>query len=383
MAATDVAVIGGGIIGLAVAAELRAAGVAGVLVLEREPAVGQGSSSKANGGVRAQFTTRPNIEFSRYSIDAFERLQRESEGAFTFHQVGYLLFTGTETGMRGLRAAHDLQRSMGVDTRWLSPGEVLELAPFLRPDGLTAGTFHQRDGFLDPGVVVSLFAERCRSLGVTIQTRAEVLSIERPAGGGFLVRTRTGDVSAGTVVNAGGPDAHEVAAMLSEDLPVHPVRRNLAFVQAPHDELIPMCVDLDTGVLVRREAGGGYVIAYSDPDDPSSRDVTLDPEFLPQVAARIGNRFPFMEALPIDPRQCWAGLYPETPDHHAIVGESREVPGFVHCAGFGGHGVMHSPAAARAVAEIVTQGRSETFDLRALRPSRFQEGDLVTETAVF
>jgi len=380
--ATDVAVIGGGVIGLAVAAELRIAGVAGVLVLEREPAVGQGSSAKANGGVRAQFTTRPNIEFSRYSIEAFERLQEESEGAFTFHQVGYLLLTGTEPGMRGLRAAFDLQRSMGVDTRWLSPDEVLELAPFLRPDGLTAGTFHRRDGFLDPGAVVSLFAERCRRLGVAIETRAEVLSVER-AGDGFHLRTRTEEVSAGRVVNAGGPDALELARMLGVDLPVHPVRRNLAFVHAPHDELIPMCVDLDTGVLVRREVGGGYVIAYSNPDDPSSRDVTLDPEFLPQVAARIGNRFPFMESLPIDPRQCWAGLYPETPDHHAVIGESEDVPGLVHCVGFGGHGVMHSPAAARAVAEIVTQGGSATFDLRALRPSRFEEGDLVTETAVF
>ncbi|HEV2921190.1 MAG TPA: FAD-dependent oxidoreductase, partial [Actinomycetota bacterium] len=85
---------------------------------------------------------------------------------------------------------------------------------------------------------------------------------------------------------------------------------------------------------------------------------------------------------PLDPRQCWAGLYPETPDHHAVIGPDPRVPALVHCAGFGGHGVMHAPAAGRAVAELVATGACATFDLHPLRPARFAEGDLVVETAV-
>jgi sarcosine oxidase subunit beta len=84
----------------------------------------------------------------------------------------------------------------------------------------------------------------------------------------------------------------------------------------------------------------------------------------------------------MDPSQCWAGLYPETPDHHAIIGEDPTVPGLFHCVGFGGHGLMHAPAAGRAIRELVTRGRAETFDLQPLRPSRFAEGDLVAESAV-
>ena len=133
---------------------------------------------------------------------------------------------------------------------------------------------------------------------------------------------------------------------------------------AARGELIPMCVDLDTGVLVRREASGGFVVAWSDPDDPSSWDTTVDPRFLEQLAQRVGNRFPLLEDLPLDPRQCWAGLYPETPDHHAVIGPDPQVPALVHCAGFGGHGVMHAPAAGRAVAELVTLG-----ELPQLRPA--------------
>jgi sarcosine oxidase subunit beta len=404
----DVGVVGGGVIGLSVARELARAGVERVVVLEREAAVGQGSSSRANGGVRAQFTTRANIEFSRYSIGELERLEADS-GLLEFRQTGYLLMTGTEAGAHALREAWALQRSMGVETRWLTPAEILELAPFVRAEGLVAGTFHHRDGFLDPHGVVSALRLEAGRLGVRVLTGTKVTAI-RPlggpgSGGGFELAldgngpraaraAGAGDeqrqasapaasLRARWVVNAAGPAAAQVAALAGADLPVEPVRRNLAFAREREvGDLIPMCVDLDTGVLVRRELRGGFVLAWSDPDDPPSWETTVDPRFLEGLAQRVGHRFPFAEDLPIDPRQCWAGLYPETPDHHAIVGEAAEVPGLVHCAGFGGHGVMHSPAAGKAVAELITLGRCTSFDLRPLRPSRFAEGDLVVETAV-
>jgi sarcosine oxidase, subunit beta len=381
MRTVDVAVVGGGVIGLSVARELVRAGVDDVIVLERHPGVGQESSSRANGGVRAQFTTPANIALSLHSLTEFERLQRDT-ATLGFHQTGYLLFTGTERGESSLSVAADLQRSLGVKTEWLSAEAVLQIAPFLRPDGLRAGTIHRRDGFLDPHGVVSAFADDLRRTGTEILTSAEVTAIER-TGGRFVVATSAGDVSAERVVDAAGADAGRIAAMLDVDLPVEPVRRNLAFVQAAPGPLIPMCVDLDTGVLVRRDPGGGYVLAYSDPDDPPGRDTSVDPTFLPKLAGRIGNRFPFLEGAPIDPRQCWAGLYPETPDHHAVIGEPAAAPGLVICAGFGGHGLMHAPAAGRAVAELVTHGACTTFDLHPLRPSRFAEHDLVPEAAVF
>lgn len=376
----EVAVVGAGVIGLSVARELARTGLTDVVVLEREAACARGSTSRANGGFRTQFTTRPNVEFSRYSIGELERLEAET-GLLGLQQVGYLLMTGTEEGERGLRAAYELQRSLGVTTEWLSPEGVLARAPFVRPDGLRAGTFHARDGVLDPYGVARAMELQAREAGVRIVCDAEVRAIRRTRGGFELEHAR-GVERTGVVVNAAGPDARDVAAMLDVDVPVEPIRRNLAFAPAPPGEPIPMCVDLDTGVLVRRERSGGYVIAYSDPNDPPGRDTSLDPRFFEALAARVGNRFPFLEELPIDRARSWAGLYPETPDHHAIIGHAPGVPGFVLCVGFGGHGVMHAPAAGRAVAELVTLGRCETFDLRPLRPERFAEGDLVVEAAV-
>ena len=376
---TSVAVVGGGVIGLSCARELARAG-ATVTVLEAGEAVGRASSARANGGVRAQFTTPVNVAFSRFSIDAFEELAREDD-RIAFHQTGYLLIAGTQEREYALREAIEVQHQLGVPTEWLGPDDVVARAPFIRPEGIRGGAFHRRDGFLDPAGVVAALAADARRLGATIRTDAPV----RAMGSGFVVVLDGGDVRADVVVNAAGADAKAIAELAGSDVPVEPVRRNLAHVMdraGAAGGLTPMTVDVDTGVLVRREPAGGWIVAYSDPDDPPGRETSVDPAFLPALASRLPNRFPFVLDLPIDPSRCWAGLYPETPDHHAIVGEDTDVPGLFHCVGFGGHGVMHSPAAGRAIAELVTSGRSEGLDVHALRPSRFDEGDLLVETAV-
>jgi sarcosine oxidase subunit beta len=197
------------------------------------------------------------------------------------------------------------------------------------------------------------------------------------------VRTTSGDIETEFVVNAAGPFARGVAAMAGVDLPVITRRRNLACTEpvAGIADAIPMCVDNDTGVLIRRE-GAGYLIGFSDPTDPPSMETGFDPAFLDAIAARVGNRFPFLEDVPISPRKCWAGLYPETPDHHAIVDAPADAPWLIQCAGFGGHGIMHSFAAGQAVTELITKGASTTFDLHPLTLSRFAEAGTQIETAV-
>lgn len=379
---SDVAIIGGGVIGLSVARELRRAGVERVCVFEKEDSLGRGSSPLANGGVRAQFTTPINISFSRYSIEELERLQDTYAEELSFHQVGYLLFTSDDDRAGGLRSSVDLQRSLGVTTRWLTGEEVGELAPELRVEGLVAGTFHERDGYLDPSGLLHVLEHEVRRLGAEIHTGCEVASIQPVADDIELVfadrrhRTRW-------LVNAAGCGARSVASLLEVDIPVRPIRRNLAYLHDPDAPSIPgpMCVDLDTGVLVRPEGSDGYLIAYSDPNTSPGWDTSLDPRFLPAVAARIGNRFPHLEGKRIHPKHCWAGLYPETPDGHAIIGAITELPSFIQCVGFGGHGLMHSPAAGKAVADLIT-GAAPSFDLHPLRPSRFAEGDLHVETSV-
>jgi sarcosine oxidase subunit beta len=374
-----VVVVGAGAIGLAVALQLRRAGVDDVLVVDRNGSPGMGSTSRANGGVRAQFTTPINIAFSLFTIATLRELHALSDGTVGFRAVGYLFLTGTDAGAIALRRAWELQRSLGVDVEWLSAAEVIEKTPFVNADGLSGATFSAGDGVIDPhGVVSALWAE-CRRLETTFVFDTEVLDVDAPG----RLHTTSGDIDTEFVVNAAGPYARHLASMADVDLPVISRRRNLACTEPVPGipPAIPMCVDNDTGVLIRRE-GAGFLIGFSDPADPPSMDTGFDPAFLDAIAARIGNRFPFLEDVPISPRKCWAGLYPETPDHHAIIDVAPEAPWFIQCAGFGGHGIMHSLAAGQAVTELITNGASTTFDLRPLRLGRFAETGAIVETAV-
>ena len=159
-------------------------------------------------------------------------------------------------------------------------------------------------------MVAALRAEAER-LAVEVRTGTEVTAIEPAPAAPSTSAPATGSCGAGFVVNAAGPAAGQVAALAGSDLPVAPVRRNLAYVREPDGggELIPMCVDLDTGCWsAGRPAAGSW---SPGPTRPTSRPgTTVDPRFLEQLAQRVGN-FP-LEELPLDPRQCWAGLYPET-----------------------------------------------------------------------
>jgi len=377
-----VAVVGAGAIGLAAALQLRRAGVNGVTVIDRNPSPGMGSTGRANGGVRAQFTTPINIEFSRYTIPALAALDRQSGGQVGYRPVGYLFMAGTDATADALRRACELQHSLGVDVTMVSQRRVLELAPFVRTEGILAATYCSSDGIVDPHGVTAALRSAADDAGVTWLFGAGVTGIDAGSRGA-TVRCGSTHVVADFVVNAAGPDARQVASLAGVDLPVTAYRRNLACTEAVAGlpERLPMCVDADTGLLIRREAGG-VLIGFSDPADPPCTDDTFDPGFLVAVATRAGNRFPFLESVSVDSRKCWAGLYPETTDHHAIVDAPREAPWFVQCAGFGGHGIMHCLAAGQAVAETIRDGSCTTFDLRPLRLNRFGGVAPIMETAV-
>lgn len=378
----DVVVVGAGAIGLAVAVELRRAGVERVIVVDRNAAPGMGSTGRANGGVRAQFATEISISFSQHTIRALIELDRTTSGRVGYRPIGYLFMAGTDPSADALSRAVDTQRSLGVAVEWMTVQQVAEIAPLVRVDGLRSAAFCATDGIIDPHGVTGALCDEGRRLGVAHIFDCEVKGLERSSGH-TLVQCRDRTLEAAFVINAAGPHARNVAAMAGVDLPVLPRRRNLAVTELVEGlpAQIPMCVDMDTGVLIRRE-GAGVLIGYSDPASPVTFDTGFEDAYLDAIAARVGNRFPMLREAPINPRKCWAGLYPETADHHAIIDAPAASPWFVQCAGFGGHGIMHSLAAGRAVAEIVAHGRCTTFDLTPLRLGRFTGPDLRVETAV-
>jgi glycine/D-amino acid oxidase-like deaminating enzyme len=376
----DVAIVGAGVIGCSVAFHLSRMGQRDVRILEREALPGTGSTSRANGGIRAQFTTEVNIAMSLASMEILDGLAAEMGEPPLYRKAGYLFVTADASRVRAMASAADFQRARGVSVDVLDEAGVRARAPWLAGT-IAGGTFGPRDGFIDPGRLTNFFLREATGNGVRIQYGAEVIGAERD-GAGFRLHTDAGDLRSGVVVNAAGPWAKGLAAMLGVAVPVDPVRRHILLTgPCPSlPPLIPMVVDADTGVLVRRE-GDRVLIAWSNPDEPPGFNLQFDPDFAERIAEPLTRRFPDVASAGIDRRRSWAGLYEVTPDHHAILGACG-VPGFFLANGFSGHGVMHAPAAGRALAENIVRGRSESVDISALSLARFERGLAIHETMV-
>lgn len=379
----DVLIIGAGVVGCSVAFHLSRLGVRRVALVERERVPASGSTSKANGGIRAQFTTAVNVAMSLRSMDILDALAPRLGEPPIYRKAGYLFFTASEERLAAMEQAVEFQRLLGVPVELLSGDEVRMRAPFVEGGDFVGGTFGERDGFLDPESLTGFFLREAARSGVEAVFGADVLAIRRAASGAFLVSTSVGEREAGVVVNAAGPWAAGVAAFAGVDLPVVPVRRHLLLTGpcATLPATIPMTIDADTAVLIRRE-GDRVLIAYSNPDEPAGFDTSFDPSFPERVVEPLERRFPLVAAAGLDLRHSWAGLYEVTPDHHAILGPAPGVPGFFLVNGFSGHGIMHAPAAGEAVAEWIAGGRATSVDVSPLAPDRFARGEGIQETMV-
>jgi len=379
----DAVVVGAGVVGCSAAFHLARLGVTRVAIVEREPLPGSGSTSKANGGIRAQFTTRPNIAMSLLSMAILDELAEDIGQPPLYRKAGYLFLTCRPERLRAMTEAAEFQRSCGVAVEILDAAAARRAAPYVAGDDLVGGTFGERDGFLDPGGIANYFLRRAVRAGVQLRCGAAVERIEPAAGGGLAVHTSTGSVRAPAVVLAAGPWTGVVAALAGARIPVEPVRRHI-LVTGPCRTLpavIPMTIDADTGVLIRRE-GDRVVVAWSNADEPPGFHTEFDEDFPPRVAEPLERRFPQVADAGIDLRRSWAGFYEVTPDHHAVLGAIDDVPGLFVAGGFSGHGVMHAPAAGACVAQLIAEGRCTRADIAPLSPSRFERGATIHETMV-
>jgi sarcosine oxidase subunit beta len=373
----DVVIIGGGIIGTSIAYYLCKKGVNDVLLLEKS-LLGSGATGKCVGGIRTQFSTKINIEFSLLSRKAFDHFEAEFAVDPEFHPIGYLFLAVRDDQWAILSENAQLMKAMGLKVALLEPFDIQNQWPLLRVDDLMGGSYSEKDGFAGPYEVLRGFTSKARHLGAAIREGVEVTDIKTKKGRVHAVETSTGErVIAPIVVNAAGPHAAHVAAMAGLELPVRPLRRQLFYTDPFEDlpPLLPMVIDLEYGWYMRRE-GQGLLLAGPQ-DSESSFNQEVDFKGQEWTARRALHRAPILERSKI--AGGWAGLYEISPDHHAIIGSFPELTGFICANGFSGHGFQHSPATGLLVAELIVDGETKTLDIHALRPERFREKDLIFE----
>ena len=384
MRSADVAIIGGGIVGSSVAYHLVAAGCKNVLVIERETSQGKGSTGKSMGGVRAQFSTPVNIQMSLYSIPFYASFEQRLGYPCDYRGQGYLFCATNDRHMAYLRANYEKQVAMGLkNVRLVSGDEIRSEYRQLRADDIVGGSFCSTDGFVDPYSAMIGFMTWASDHGcASIWKNAAVTGISR-RDGVFNIATNRGEISTRTVVNCAGAWAAGIAKMAGIDLPVEPLRRMLVptepFDQFPHTA--PMIIDMSNGFHFRPESRG-FLLAWNDPEETPGYKTDFEPAFIEKILLRAADRVPVFENVEVNPKRAWAGLYEMTPDHHPILGESPEVPGFFFANGFSGHGVMHAPATGKVLSDLILTGHTDLIDASLLNFSRFAEARMIHETAV-
>jgi sarcosine oxidase subunit beta len=385
MQTAEVVIIGGGIVGSSIAWHLTHAGCKDVLVVERESSQGKGSTGKSMGGVRAQFSTPVNIQMSLYSIPFYAKFEEVVGYPADYRPQGYLFLATKDSHLTYLRDNFQRQKTLGLTTARLLPAdEIRAMLPQLRSDDVLGGSFCSTDGFVDPYSVMNGFMTSATEHGATLRKKTEVTGITVDAQGAFRVETIRGPVSTRRVVNAAGAWAAQIAKFLDVNLPVEPLRRMLVpsepFSDFPHSS--PMVIDMSTGFHFRPE-GRGFLLAWNDPDETPGYKTDFESSFIEKILKHAADRVPAFENRPINPKRSWAGLYEMTPDHHSILGPVEAVPGFFLANGFSGHGVMHSPATGKILADLLLDGKTNVVDdVSVLAFERFARGELLHETAV-
>ena len=171
-------IIGGGVVGCSIAYHLARRGQRDIVVLERET-VGSGTTSKAAGGIRAQFPTETEVRFSLEAIRVFEHFEEEFGVDIGYRKIGYLFLVADEADLTGFRKRMAIQQRLGVDVRIITPTEAQAMVPALRVDDLVAAIWGPTDGMAGPAEVTTGFARRARELGARILEGVDVIGIDR------------------------------------------------------------------------------------------------------------------------------------------------------------------------------------------------------------
>lgn len=392
--AYDIVIVGGAAIGSSTAYWLsQALGTqASILVVERDSSYAFSSTALSTSAIRQQYSNPINVKISQFGIEMIrgfpERMapfyKDEPAPDLGFREHGYLYCCSVE-GVEAARARVDLQRSLGAHTVFLKPGPLKDRFPWLNVEDLGGGAWGSRDeGWFDSMGLLNGFRRAARASGVDYIDNA-VTGLDLAGGRVVAARLSTGQtVSYGTLVNAAGPRARQVAAMAGLSIPVEPRKRH-SFVfssASPIPGRMPNVIDL-SGTFVRPE--GELFLTGNTPlnDGPADYDdfATDHAEFDERIWPALWHRIPSFDALKV--RQSWTGHYEyNTLDHNGIVGFHPDVTNFMFANGFSGHGLQQAPAVGRGVAELIVHGAFQTLDLSPFRYERIPRNEPFLEEAV-
>jgi sarcosine oxidase subunit beta len=377
----DVAIIGGGVNGLAVAYYLAARhGVRDVAVFERAY-IGSGASGRNTQVLRANYNTPESIPLYRASLEMYRTLSQELDYNIMFSTQGEVDLVHTEDSLQTERDKSLLNAAYGVETVILTPEDVARTCPLVDLDGggefpVLGASYHPPGSFAHHDAVVWGFATAAQRRGVDIHEGVAVTGIDVGDGECRGVMTERGPVAAGCVVSAVAGHSGVIGRMAGLRLPIatHPLQ---AFVTEPYAHVLDGLVSsMDLYVYVSQTARGELLVgAEILPYNTYSTRSTY--EFLAEAAKRSIQILPFM-AKARAMRQ-WAGLCDMSPDSSPLLGET-DVRSLYLVAGMGTWGFKGAPIFGATMAEMIATGRTPPL-IAPFAPDRFARDRMVPDAA--
>jgi sarcosine oxidase subunit beta len=362
------------VIGTSIAFHLAEAGVSDVVLIERDE-FGSGSTCKAAGGVRAQFSDELNIALGARSLEAFTAFGDRPGQEIDLQQVGYLFLLSTPDDVAAFERDVKLQNALGVTSRMIDAEEARRLSPLIDTDGVLAAAYSPDAGHCTPESVVLGYVGAARRLGAVLRTGTTVLGMETRADRVTAVVTDQGTITAGAVICAAGAWSAAISGMAGVELPVQPLRRQVMFTEPMPDlsPVVPFTIDFSSSFYFHRE-GRGLLLGMSDPEQEPGFHLDYSEAWLPRLGEAIEARAPRLLDVGLTPG--WAGLYEVTPDHNALIGRAAEPSNFLYATGFSGHGFLQAPAVGEVVRDLYLE-RDPFVDVSPLSAERFTPGAVV------
>ena len=374
----DAVVVGGGVIGASTAFHLAARGVKRVVVCERRW-LAAGATGKSGALVRMHYTNEPEARLAHASLPYFRHWSDlVGHGDPGFLNAGMVRLV-TPENVEKLRANVEMLERVGVNTRIVGPEELAEVAPYWRLDDVVAAAYEPDSGCADPVATTHGFVDRAHELGAEIRLHTEV-SVVRTGGGRVVgVETTGGPISAPAVVIAGGAWTVPLLGSLGVDVPLQPIRVQVAVFRRPPAlaAIHPVCIDGIEEMWFRPEGPNwastlvGVAGRRAPIDDPDALNEGVDGEYVPRARAGLATRMPGLADAPM--RGGWAGVITVTPDGKPVLDRHPDLAGLFFFTGDNGSSFKTAPAIGKALAEWVVDGQPAVIDPRPFRAGRFAE----------
>jgi 4-methylaminobutanoate oxidase (formaldehyde-forming) len=377
-----VVVVGGGIAGVSTAYHLAKLGVRDVVLLE-QGTLTCGSTWHAAGLVGQTRATRNATRMSRYGIELYSTLERETGLATGWRQCGSLNVAQTRDRLKLMKRQMARAKSFGVEFDYVSPADAARIAPILRTDDLVGAVWIPGDGKANPTDLTQSLAKGARLLGATIVERVRVGGIRKHNGRVAAVAWSgggaTGEIACEAIVNCAGQWARAFGRAAGANVPLHSAE-NFYIVTRPIAGVtpaLPVIRDPDGYIYYKEEVGGLVMGGF----EPVAKPWSVDPipdgfefQLLPEDWAQFEplmtsalRRTPCLETAEI--RMLLNGPESFTPDGNCLLGEAPEPPGFSVCARFNSAGIANAGGAGRLIAEWIVGGEApiDVFDIDVRR----------------